>query len=55
MANTNIDIVFCKDCERYDKEFLNIAGNHKCTRFNVGVKPDDYCSRGKRKDCDFKK
>lgn len=46
-----VEVVRCKDCKFYDKEFTNFAGKHKCKRFDRIVLDDnkDFCSYGERK------
>lgn len=44
-----VEVVKCKDCRYYNKEFKNFFGNCKCEYIGIGVYPDSYCSHGERK------
>lgn len=37
-------VVKCRDCEYYNNGFCNV-----CLQVTLQVKPDDYCSYGKRR------
>ena len=47
-----VEVVRCKDCKFYDKEFTNFAGKHICSHFDKIVLDDnnDFCSYGEPKD-----
>ena len=47
-----VEVVRCKDCKFYDKEFTNFAGKHICSHFDKIVLDDnnEFCSDGERRD-----
>lgn len=52
-----VEVVRCKDCKYCDSYIAEITsdGNmermeYRCKDFHASVMPDEYCSRGKRRD-----
>lgn len=47
-----VKVVRCRDCKRsiIDQTAHEYRESMWCRRFNRGVKPDCYCSRGERKE-----
>lgn len=52
-----VEVTRCKDCKYCDSYIAEITsdGNmermeYRCKDFNASVMPDEYCSRGERRD-----
>lgn len=44
------EIIRCKDCKRWMREYLDINGKHGCNVMREYTAPNDYCYKAERKE-----
>lgn len=44
------EIIRCKDCKHWMREYLDINGKHGCNVMREYTAPNDYCYKAERKE-----